>query len=160
MDFFGEILDTKWDAWEDGYKVFAKIFFLFTINFHHWVEAINCGVDHRGKKNNLFAKCNFLHDRWRRYLSSGAWKFSIKLSKCKTEVIYSNWNEACHKATASLVPVVVVVICGKTKKTKTKLRFIQIFVVINSKLWRPAEACVGDCASCIKGIFRQFLFLC
>lgn len=75
------------------------------------------------KKNNLFAKCNFLHDWWLQFLSLGAWKFSIKLSKSKAEVIYGNWNAACHNAMASSVPLVTV-ICAemeKIKRTKTEV---------------------------------------
>lgn len=89
-------------------------FSLFPINFHQ-SGSYKLQSRLREKKNNLFAKCNFLHDWWLPYLSSGAWKFSIKLSKSKAEVIYGNWNAACHNAMASSVPSVAV-ICAEMEK--------------------------------------------
>lgn len=62
----------------------------------------------------------------------GGLKVFHKTIQMQTEVIYSNWNAACHKAMASLVPSVVV-ICADRKKQTKKLKCIQIFVIITLK---------------------------
>lgn len=115
------------------------------------------------KKNNLFAKCNFLHDWWLPFLSLGAWKFSIKLSKRQ------KWSTA-----TGMQPVITRwpvrshwwrwFVQRWKKLNGQKLKCIQIFVIITSerllKWWRPTKVCVGDCVSCFKRIFKQFLVLC
>lgn len=151
VGIFG-FLDTNGDTEKMDIKWFQRFSFV-----SHKFPSLSGSYKLQGGKNNLFAKCNFLHDWWLRYLSSGGLKVFHKTIQMQTEVIYSNWNAACHKAMASLVPSVVVICTDRKEKNKTEVHpnfCYHYFETSLLKWWQPTKVCVGDCVSYIRRIFK------